>query len=318
MSPRQKRFTHRTGAFTLIELLVVVAIIALLISILLPSMKDAREQARAVVCQNNTRQLVLALFSYKEDNRGSYPDTLWSEWAWWTHKSDLWFYKLNPKYHGEPKGLICPSDPYGSQFDFDAKDEQGRLHWNYRVASCGYGLSYLLRNNVDNIDGKMGPKWLDRTILLAEVGPDNDLRPGDLGQYYVNGPTGGSTATVAAMPWRDGGRLLWDDAKSRGWFDGPTWLTARHRGYIHVAAMDGAVKRARTREMMKQRILGMYRGQADGIGGKYPDCYGRSTASGRVTYVCPLCHSSASDMTHYSFARDNLWWWTGATGIFKE
>ncbi len=60
-------------AFTLIELLVVVAIIALLISILLPALGRAREQTRAVVCQSNLRQLATAFLSYAADSGGFLP-----------------------------------------------------------------------------------------------------------------------------------------------------------------------------------------------------------------------------------------------------
>ena len=57
-------------SFTLIELLVVVAIIALLVSILLPSLKRARDQAKATVCASGFKQTGLALLYYIEDNDG--------------------------------------------------------------------------------------------------------------------------------------------------------------------------------------------------------------------------------------------------------
>ena len=60
---------RKRSAFTLIELLVVVAIIALLISILLPSLDKARRQARQVICQTNLQSQGRAAFYYAEQNR---------------------------------------------------------------------------------------------------------------------------------------------------------------------------------------------------------------------------------------------------------
>ena len=59
--------SKRFRAFTLIELLVVVAIIALLISILLPSLSKAREQARRTLCATRTGQIVRAMLLYADD-----------------------------------------------------------------------------------------------------------------------------------------------------------------------------------------------------------------------------------------------------------
>ncbi len=62
-------FMRNRRAFTLVELLVVIGIIALLVSILLPALNRAREQAKAVVCRSNIRQILTAVVGYTNDNK---------------------------------------------------------------------------------------------------------------------------------------------------------------------------------------------------------------------------------------------------------
>lgn len=66
----------RRRAFTLIELLVSVAILGLLASILLPSLRSAREQARKVVCASNLRQVGVGVYNYWTAENGRVPDVI--------------------------------------------------------------------------------------------------------------------------------------------------------------------------------------------------------------------------------------------------
>ncbi len=106
----QQSGTNSRRAFTLIELLVVVAIIALLISILLPSLGAARKQARAVKCAANLHSVGQAFQIYLAENKAAYP----------------------PSY-------IYASDGSGG-YDFNNQPNDhpfGYLHWSWSLFNRG-------------------------------------------------------------------------------------------------------------------------------------------------------------------------------------
>jgi prepilin-type N-terminal cleavage/methylation domain-containing protein/prepilin-type processing-associated H-X9-DG protein len=78
-----ERSIMKRRAFTLIELLVVVAIIAVLISLLLPALNNARDMAKRALCMSNYRQIGLAMSMYSMNCNGFLPSNESNVRAWW-------------------------------------------------------------------------------------------------------------------------------------------------------------------------------------------------------------------------------------------
>jgi len=89
--------TRTTKGFTLVELLVVISIIALLLSILMPTLGRARAQAKQITCLNLTRQFGTMALLYTQDNNGKYLLGRWFNNGQFD-RTNGWYSNLTPYF----------------------------------------------------------------------------------------------------------------------------------------------------------------------------------------------------------------------------
>ena len=137
---KRGQFAGKWHGFTLVELLVVISIIALLLAILMPSLQKAREQARAVVCGSNLRQMGMIWMLYAEDNDQEFYTDAWGNAGY----PQLWWVPIVEYEKGSSKILECPSMwQYGNFVNYSTgtSDYRNFRGWS-RISEIDFGYGY--------------------------------------------------------------------------------------------------------------------------------------------------------------------------------
>ena len=122
--------------FTLIELLVVIAIIALLLSILSPSLQKAKKQAQAVVCRSNLHQWYLSLSMYGKENN----ERIWQGWMGSAGPSLWWLEAMQPYYGNLGKIRCCPAATKVEFLEHTHAPGPGQGNLPYSLPFCNSGI----------------------------------------------------------------------------------------------------------------------------------------------------------------------------------
>ncbi len=221
--------------FTLIELLVVISIIALLVSILMPSLNRARIQAKALVCKTNLKSLYIAEMFYVDDNNG------WVPSAEKTPKlGGFWPYRAAKGYKkdNDPQGL---AETMGLNALFD---DLNYIPYNSDVWKCPdsasnwmaeeYGITYQY-NWVDKLaEHKFVSLMKNRRFRRFYLIADNFTKypPSPIG-FYVD-KTSKPMSSIPNNEWKIPHRISKEKTNEYGETeqDASSWMLVAIDGFV--------------------------------------------------------------------------------------
>jgi len=230
------------SGFTLIELLVVVAIIALLMAILLPTLSRTRAQAKAVACRMNLEQWGLIFSMYTMDNDGYFPSG---------SSGKMWTEVLEP-YHKEPDLRCCPmatklASPEG------APNPQGGKFLAWGVFDETFAAL--------NLEGVYGSYGMNGHVSNPAPGPELDPWGRDTTKNWRSADVRGASNIPLFLDcmWLGGLPEHYDrppehDGECQFGLVGPgmkSFCIDRHNGWTNGVFVDFSVRRIGLKELWK-------------------------------------------------------------------
>jgi prepilin-type N-terminal cleavage/methylation domain-containing protein/prepilin-type processing-associated H-X9-DG protein len=176
----------KRNGFTLIELIVVVSTIALLMAIMVPTLRISKQQVKAALCGSNIKQLILGLFSYEAENQtlpygfssspvpppGGYAGYgQYDRMGWWWFNFIEGFYK---KSDGKETVVQCPCKQLNDPM------------LNNNILCGNYGVNRSICKSSDDIQNHR-EEFVGRPLSIAEMtGPAKTLLIVDSGYSLIS------------------------------------------------------------------------------------------------------------------------------------
>jgi len=231
--------------FTLIELLVVISIIALLLSILMPSLSKAKSAAQDVMCNTNMHQMGLAYSAFTSSNK----DRFDKGWIDAVDGSGLWM-KVMKDYFGTYDVLTCPKTARNNNPDATkgvwGPFKGGTGTWTDAVAGAygSYGQNWYVTDRTTGLYGAVGQGSVNFWRTTGHKRADTIPVLGDAWWYCAT-----PNATNPPPPFK-GDKSGGQDNATGGM---NRFCVDRHNGYSYILFMDWSSRKVGLKELWTLR-----------------------------------------------------------------